>query len=293
MKFFDRLHPVSAFIYFVTVIILVMLTLSPVICCICFVLSVILYGLLAGAKKAFKGFLLSLLFISVISVTNSLFVSRGATVLFFINNRAITLEAMLYGLFSSMMISSVIFLCMCFHAVISEDKFIYIFGKGFPRLSLVLSMSIGFIPRMKQRYGEISEAQRAMGIYGSDSLSDRIRARLRCISMLLTCSLEESIDTAMSMRARGYGTRRPSSYSSYRYRAVDIAVIAVCIACFILCIILSVLGGGEAVYYPYAVFLPLDGYSCALYALYLFIFACSVLAEAGENILWHYLKLKI
>lgn len=293
MRYFDRLHPATVFIYFVSVIVLAMLNMSPVICCICFVMSVLLYSLLAGAGKAFKSLLYTALFMLVISATNSLFVGRGETVLLFINNRAITLEATLYGLFSSMMISSVIYLCMCFHEVMSEDKFIYIFGKAFPRLSLIICMSIGFIPRMKQRYSEISEAQRAMGIYGSDSFSDRIRARLRSISMLFTCSLEESIDTAMSMRARGYGTARPSSYSSYSFRAQDAVIISLGSVCFVLCVILSVLGAGEAVYYPHAELFLLDGLSCVLYALYLIIFAISVLSEVGENVLWRYLKLKI
>lgn len=293
MRYFDRLHPAAAFVYFAAVIILAMLTLSPVICCICFVMSVALYGLMAGVRKALRGLLWTVPFILIISATNSLFVSKGATVLFFINSRAITLEATLYGLFSAVMISSVIFLCMCFSEIMTSDKFIYLFGGVFPRLALILSMAIGFIPRMKQRYREISEAQRAMGIYSSDSLTDKIRARLRAISALLTCSLEDSVDTAMSMRARGYGAVRPSSYSSYVFRASNAVVTALSIICFVLCVVLNMQGAGEAVFYPYARLLPTDAPSCALYALYAILFGASVFAEVKENILWHYLKLKI
>lgn len=44
---------------------------------------------------------------------------------------------------------------------------------------------------------------------------------MKRLEVLLTWSLEEGLQTADSMKARGYGTGRRSSYSPYRWRPKD------------------------------------------------------------------------
>lgn len=143
------------------------------------------------------------------------------------NDNPVTLEAVCYGFAVGVMIMSVFYWFKCFNAVMSSDKFIYLFGRVIPKLALLLSMTLGFIPKLKRRYKEIDSAQKALGIYTSKSFVDRLRSKMRVMSILVTWSLESSVETGDSMRARGYGLKGRSSYSVFAWSARDSVVLAV------------------------------------------------------------------
>lgn len=65
------------------------------------------------------------------------------------NDNPVTLEAVCYGFAVGVMIMSVFYWFKCFNAVMSSDKFIYLFGRVIPKLALLLSMTLGFIPKLK------------------------------------------------------------------------------------------------------------------------------------------------
>lgn len=80
------------------------------------------------------------------SLANPLFIHNGETVLFFMNDNPITLEAIIYGGVSSLMIVGVLLWCRCYGAILTTDKFLYLFGRLIPKLGLILSMAFRFIP---------------------------------------------------------------------------------------------------------------------------------------------------
>jgi hypothetical protein len=50
------------------------------------------------------------------------------------------MESIVYGLAAAFMFVTVIIWFSCFNAVMTSDKFIYLFGKVIPALSLILAM---------------------------------------------------------------------------------------------------------------------------------------------------------
>ena len=53
---------------------------------------------------------------------------------------------MLYGLASAALLSATLLWFTCYNTVMTSDKFIYLFGRVIPALSLVLSMTMRFVP---------------------------------------------------------------------------------------------------------------------------------------------------
>ena len=293
VNYFDRLHPISAFCYFVWMLLIAMLTLHPVIVTICYLSGVIFCGMLTGLRKLLTSLAYSVPLMLMIALTNPLFVHKGETILFFLNDNPVTLEAILYGVFASLMLMSVFYWCKCYSEIMTSDKFIYLFGRAIPKLSLVLSMTLAFIPKMKRKRKEIDEAQKALGIYATQSYVDKIRSKMRVLSILLTNSLENSIDTADSMRARGYGLPGRSSYAMFRFTASDAWYLAVTSALAVAGIGMIAGGISDFSYYPVISPVRTDLPSCILYLSLTLFAGASIFMEVKENILWRYLQSKI
>ena len=114
--------------------------------CMLFVHPVILFGaLLSGGiyalilcKNALKKILMLLPTALVIAVLNPLFNHRGITTLFYLpSGNPVTLEAIVYGLMSGIMLEAVVLWFMCFGELFKSDKILYVFGKVAPFLSII------------------------------------------------------------------------------------------------------------------------------------------------------------
>lgn len=293
MKAFEGYHPVILFVYFIAMIFITMFTTHPILLGISFACSLAFCGILLGIKKLLSSLAYSIPMLLIIAVTNPLFSHNGETILFFLNDNPVTLEAILYGLDISAMIISVFYWFKCYHAVMTSDKFIYLFGRVIPKLSLLLSMVLNFVPKFKQHFKEIDQSQKALGIYASNSYVDKVRSKIRVLSILVTWSLENSVETADSMRARGYGLKGRSSYSIFRWSVRDtvMAVIVFGLTAAV-CFLMSL---GYSDYWFYPAFKAFD-WSISAIALYIFLFAVmflSTLTEIKENLAWRYLRSKI
>ena len=293
MRYFDRLHPITAFVYFMLLLLVAMLTMNPVIITICYLASVVFCGMLIGLRKLLSSLAYNIPIMLMIALTNPMFVHKGETILFFLNDNPVTKEAIVYGTFASMMIMSVFYLCRCYTEIMTSDKFIYLFGRVIPKLSLVLSMILAFIPKLKRKYKEIDEAQKALGIYATESYVDKIRSKMRVLSILLTNSLETSVDTADSMRARGYGLKGRTSYAIYRFTASDFTYLAFSIIFGVTTVVLIMLGVSEFYYYPTISVIKGTPTVYILYSSLVLLAGSSIFMEVKENFLWRYLKSKI
>ncbi len=293
MKAFERYHPVILFFYFIAVIFITMFTAHPILLGISFITSLTFCGMLTGIKKLLSSLAYSIPMLLIIAVTNPLFSHNGETILFFLNDNPVTLEAILYGLDIAVMIISVFYWFKCYHAVMTSDKFIYLFGRVIPKLSLLLSMVLNFVPKFKRHFREIDEAQKALGIYTSKSYIDKLRSKIRVLSILISWSLENSVETADSMRARGYGLKGRTSYSVFHWTSRD-TVMAACVfglsaaVCFLM-------SAGYSDYWFYPSFKVFD-WSAPSVVLYVVLFAVMIISaatEIKENITWRYLRSKI
>ena len=62
----------------------------------------------------------------------------------------------------------------------TSDKFVYLFGRVIPALSLVLSMTLRFVPKFKAQLQTVMEAQRCVGRDTSNgSLPQRLKSAVK------------------------------------------------------------------------------------------------------------------
>ena len=133
----------------------------------------------------------------------------------------------------------------------TSDKFIYLFGRIIPALSLVLSMALRFVPRFLRQLKVIRNGQKAMGRDVSEgTVLNRIKYGLQMVSILVTWALENGIETSDSMRSRGYGLHGRTAFSIYRLTRRDCFLGAVMGGLFAVFTVGCAGGAAYAVYDP-------------------------------------------
>ena len=84
------------------------------------------------------------------ALVNPAFNHEGATILTYLpSGNPLTMESMFYGVAAAVMLASVVLWFSSYNEVMTSDKFVYLFGRIIPALSLVLSMALRFIPKFK------------------------------------------------------------------------------------------------------------------------------------------------
>lgn len=180
--------------------------------------AALFYLLLWGKKKALKTQFPTLLTLMLLTTFgNPLLSHNGATVLFYLNGNRMTLEALIRGFFAGLSICTVLLWFACMNLVITNDQYIYLFGRSLPVVSLTISMMLRYLPMMRRRYRKIEEVHRTLGDDPEETVFDRMRIFGRNFSTMLSWTLEDSIDTGDSMEARGYRLGRRTCFHRYVY----------------------------------------------------------------------------
>ena len=215
---FANYHPIVNLLYFTLVIAFSMLFTHPVAQLVA-LLCAITYAVSVEGKKSL-GFLLKfcLPMVLLTAFINPAFSHEGVTILYYFSSgNPLTLESILYGIGAGIMLVTVLLWFSAFSRVMTSDKFIYLFGKVIPALSLVLSMSLRFVPKFKKQTEVVVEAQRCIGRdISTGSLWQRFKTAVVIFSIMITWALENAIETADSMKSRGYGLKGRTAFSIYR-----------------------------------------------------------------------------
>lgn len=222
---FSMCHPLLNLFYFGVVLLFTMFNQHPVFLGISYAGAFAYAILLNGWRKTLKqSLLLTLPGLLIVALLNPMFNHYGVTMLYYIESSGnwITLEALVYGLVLGAVMFIVIQWFSCYNKVMTSDKFIYLFGRIIPALSLVLSMALRFVPRFLRQLKMIRNGQKAMGRDISEGpVLSRIRYGLQILSILVTWALENAIETSDSMRSRGYGLHGRTAFSIYRLTRRD------------------------------------------------------------------------
>jgi energy-coupling factor transport system permease protein len=213
-------HPAAVCLYFVCALLPVIWGVNPVSAGISLISGILLWYLTESRPKL-KSLIFYLCIPAASTVINPLFNHNGVTVLFFLNSNPVTREAVLYGLVLGLIISATLIWARCFSSAMDTDRFLALAGRLYPKLSLVLSISLRFIPLLRRQASATREAQAAAGMRREDNGFDRIRNGALVFSGLTTWALETGILTADSMTARGYGVGRRSRYRVFPWERAD------------------------------------------------------------------------
>ena len=231
----DRLlrgcHPAVSFSYFALVIACAMFFMHP----LCLALSLLGAGCCAAQLVGGRGLRQRIVWLLpmalLAALVNPAFVHQGATILtYFPSGNPLTLESILYGCASGVLLAAVVLWFVCVTDVITSDKVVYLFGRIIPALSLLLSMTLRFVPQFTRRLRTVAQAQRRLGRdTGRGSVRRRLREAMRVFSIVVTWSLESGLIAADSMRGRGYGLPGRTAFALYRLNHDGDGVFGTCI----------------------------------------------------------------
>ena len=284
---FSECHPAVNFFYFLIVLLVSMFLSHPVLLGLSF-LGGLCYAIrLKGWRQVVKfNLLFTLPAMVIVAFVNPAFNHYGVTFLFYLKTGPVTLEAMVYGVVLASMLFIAVLWFSCYNEVMTTDKFVYLFGRVIPALSLVLSMAFRFVPRFEAQLHVIRKGQKAIGRdVRNGNVLQKIRHGITILSIMITWALENAIGTSDSMRARGYGMKGRTAFSLFRFDARDGKVSAVLAALFSVCLIGFHKGVASAQYNPVIRIggLPLSGQSLPVYAAWAGICFFPVLMGLWED----------
>ena len=206
----------------------------------------------------------------------------------------LTLESMLYGVAAAVMLASVVLWFSSYNEIMTSDKFVYLFGRVIPALSLVLSMALRFIPKFKAQMQVVAEAQACIRRDTKNgSVFRRIGNAVKIFSIMVTWSLENAIETADSMRSRGYGLPGRTAFSIYRFDERDKAALAWLIFCGAYLVSGWMAGGTYFRYYPTVKTAAWTPVTVSFMCVYLALVLTPVILDWKEDRQWKSLQSEI
>ena len=287
---FSKCHPAVNFLFFVGAIGISVVIQHPA-----FLLAGILTGavyyLLLNGKKGFRTILGLLPMFLILTAINPLFNTLGVTPLFYLWGRPYTMEALLYGAALASMFVIMMLWFGCYNKVLTSDKFTSLFGSLIPAISLLLVMILRMIPNFIRKTEQIIGARKSIGKGAGEAATtkEKLGDGMTVLGTLTSWALEDSVVTGDSMRARGYGCAKRTSFMIYRMKAADWLLVAVMTALLVLTVTALCLGQSTAVFVPNIEIMP-PSWGLAAYTFYLLIPTALHIKEAIQ---WHISRSKI
>lgn len=282
---FSKHHPAVNFLFFVGAIGSAMLIQHPAYLLAGLISGGAYYLLLNGSRgwRMIAGMVPLFL---VLTAVNPLLNTYGQTVLFTYFDRPYTLEALYYGGAIAAVFVEMLLWFGCYNAVLTSDKFTCLFGNLIPALSLLLVMVLRLIPSFLRKAGQISGARSSIGKGASeqDSMKEKLTEGLTVLGSLTSWALEGSVVTADSMRSRGYGSGRHTSFMRYTMAPADWGLAALQV---LLLAVMLICGDRTATYTPELYLAPVTGgFAIGLMAYWAFLLIPTAL-HIKEAVQWH------
>ena len=286
---FTSYHPTVNAIY-LTVILLFSIVLQHPLCRLLSLLGALCWCSMVLEKKERRALCCLLLPMAALAVViNPAFSHQGVTILAYLpSGNPLTLESIYYGLSMALMLVSIVLWMACLHAVFTSDKLVCLTGKMAPALSLLLSMSLRFIPRFAAQLRQVSLAQQGIGQgIKQQTKGKQLQNGGRILSILVTWSLENAIETADSMKSRGYGTARRSAFAPYTITQRDRTAIFAIAALTIFLLLMAAHGDFYWRYYPQCQGSGLDLWSACTFLVYGLFCMIPWLVDRWEDKTWN------
>lgn len=261
---FESCHPAVNFIFFAAALYGTVSFTHPVFLTIAYCCA-FAYSVKRGGRKSVIFDLLLLPLVVVFALYYASYHHFGVTVWKrnFIGN-SLTVESFVYGLTVSLRAATACMWCSSLFRVVSSDKVVYLFGRISPRLSLILTILLRLVPRMKREAGRICLARAGIGRgIGQGNAFRRFLNCLGIFSMLITWLIRALALEADSMKSRGSVLRGRTAFSVYRFDDRDRAFVITMFCGIIVTGMGVILGTTEMFYDPRMIWRPLNARSIA------------------------------
>ena len=317
------IHPGVYLLYYFIMVLFAFIFSDPYFV-VTFLILILVLIALQGISHELKNIMKLFIPLSIlIMILNPLLNRTGAHKIYLWSGFFITYEAIAYGILMSLALLIVILVFSSYNRSVSYQEMLYIFSKKLPIISMIIVMALRFIPLINSRAIEVqklnnlksngieleSDDEERIDVDTFDSnintdynskLVDKLKSNKRIAAIIkeaktlgkimgitVSWSLEESMFTAKSMKARGYNATERTSYLSYKFSNADFAFIALIIITVGIIIVGLLHGVGMINIYPSIDFrfsnLPFNIY----YLAFIVFLLPLIYLEIKERILWH------
>lgn len=288
---FSSLHPWLCFFYFLALLLFAMFFKHPFYLASLLFCTIIFNFFLDRGESLKKKAKFYLLIAAIVIVLNPLFSQRGATILFYLGHRPVTLESMIYGVLFALILLSIMFVFLAYNLVISPDRFLYLFSSFAPRTAFIITVTLRFIPLLQHRLREIISVQKAIGGGEGESKKQKAKEAMEVLNILVTWSLESALQKAISMRARGYGSGKRSSAVAFSFDKRDLFCMSFMAVTGGLALLGGFFGYGTFTVYPsLEAKYPLFNWHFIFFLLFI---SFPIFMESREWIWWRFIRSKI
>ncbi len=290
MNEFSEYHPSVIFTYFLFAFLFTCAHFNPISLFIAFSSAFVYLAVLKGRKELYRNIVLMPLLFFSMALINPAFNHGGVTILMYLpSGNPLTMESVFFGLIAAGMILAVILYFSCFNEIMTSDKLIYLFGKIIPSLSLIFSMTLRLVPKFREQIKAVSKAQKCIGRNTSDrNLIKRLKSGLTIFSVMVTWSIENAIETADSMKSRGFGTSKRTAFSMYSFTKRDKNALFLILALALYVFLGSSFGVFDFTYFPYVKWAGISPYAISVYIAELLLLLMPVIIEITELRRWKF-----
>lgn len=256
--------------FYLAVCVLTMSAFHPVLVAISFFAGVACSMLQRGVRNTLSSFAWQLPLVLLICVANPLFSASGSTELLRVGVVVVYSESLAYGACMGLLFVSTLLWLGCAFRVLTFDKIMALTGNAAPTVTLMLSMTGRLVPELVRRGKLVSDVQEACTAAHAEAGRKNRLKRTRLMSVLVGWSLEDSLETADTMRARGWSRyRKRSVYRRRAFRRRDAMALFFVVALAVLDVVVAVQMVSSFSFYPTMAPLVFD----LRYVLYALLFA--------------------
>ncbi|MDQ2959665.1 MAG: energy-coupling factor transporter transmembrane protein EcfT [Candidatus Dormibacteraeota bacterium] len=123
----------------------------------------------------------------------------------------VTADALVYGLDVALGISAAVLAAAPLGRVLHPHDLLDAFPRALQRTAALVGSALNLVPGMARNAVQISEAQRMRGVRGT-----RLRDLRAVAAPIVLSALDDSLQLAEAMEARGFGSRTRTSYTTHR-----------------------------------------------------------------------------
>lgn len=281
MNGFSKYHPAVIFIYFVAATVIMIFVFDPVLLGIALLSQSALYLYLKGMSEG-MGFVGKCLGMVVIcGGINALVNHRGVTVLCWMGELPVTAECLFYGCMTGTLLAASLLMFGCCSQIMTSEKILCLFGNRLPHASLLFSMALRLIPKIRRDYKKIRE-------------NHKLQSGI--LTTLVGLALEDSLEMGTAMRDRGYGTqperKRRTSIYARGFKERDLVLIVYLFFTVSVGMGMYACSQTRFLAFPYIEYSS-DGMGTGAYVLFVLLFFIPLGINIREELRWKHIVSKI
>lgn len=288
MNAFSTFHPMLLVSYLIAVIYLILSTLHPLVIVMAFIGAVSYFITLKGGFQTVRELAFYSCVALLIFLSYSTFVHNGYTPLFFLNDQAITLQAVLKGIAIAVAVVSSCFYFKSYFEIFTTTKILYVTSKLSSKIGIFASMVCRFIPMFKESFSKRKHAMKAIGYFQTASKVERLQRYIKLLLQTFILTAELVFFKPQVMQARGYGRKKRTQYAVIQYTQKDTTLLLMLFLQIFTFVILY-----EAYRYYYYPTLKQASMTILQIGLIALLMLFPTLYEVKENVKWRYLQSKI